>query len=182
MDDAALVDKVLAGEQDAFARLVERHQRWVTVVALRSTRRLEEADEMAQETFLRAYQALGSWRRDGAFRAWLGQILRNRLRDRARTAGPHPEPLDSAPEAGCDPEQERVLLDRELLASLRRAYDDMPAGRQREVVRMRFLEGKTLAEIAIALGLQVGTVKIHLFRGARRLKEQLADGRPEVMP
>ncbi len=182
MDDAALVDKVLAGEQDAFALLVERHQRWVTVVALRSTRRLEEAEEMAQETFLRAYQALASWRRDGPFRAWLGQILRNRLRDRARTAGPHPEPLDSAPEAGCDPEQERVLLDQELLASLRQAYDDMPSGRQREVVRMRFLEGKTLAEIAVALGLQVGTVKIHLFRGARRLKEQLADGRPEVMP
>jgi len=182
MDDAALVDKVLAGEQDAFTRLVERHQRWVTVVALRSTRRLEEADEMAQETFLRAYQALGSWRRDGAFRAWLGQILRNRLRDRARSKRPTPEPLDSAPEPAGDPEQERVLLDQELLAALRQAYDDLPAGRQREVVRMRFLEGKTLAEIAAALGLQVGTVKIHLFRGARRLKEQLADGEPEVMP
>ncbi len=182
MDDAALVDQVLAGKQDAFARLVERHQRWVTVVALRSTRRLEEADEMAQDTFLRAYQALSSWRREGAFRAWLGQILRNRLRDRARSSGPLPEPLESAPEPASDPQQERVLLDQELLEALRRAYDELPAGRQREVVRMRFIEGKTLAEIATALGLQVGTVKIHLFRGARRLKEQLTDGGPEVTP
>ncbi len=180
MDDATLVDRVLAGEQDAFSQLLERHQRWVTVTALRSTRRLEEADEIAQETFLRAYQALRTWRREGPFQAWLGQILRNRLRDRVRSLGPLPEPLETAPEPGTAPEQERKLLDQELLTALREAYDNMPAGRQRQVVRMRFLEGKTLAEIAKALGLQVGTVKIHLFRGARRLKEQLAEGRPEV--
>ena len=175
MDDATLVDKVLAGEQDAFARLVERHQRWVTVAALRSTRRLEEADEMAQETFLRAYQALASWRREAPFRSWLGQILRNRLRDRARAATPLAEPLEAAHDPGGEAEQERALLDRELLDALRRAYDELPAGRQREVIRMRFLEGKSLAEIAGALGLRLGTVKIHLFRGSRKLKEQLAE-------
>jgi RNA polymerase sigma-70 factor (ECF subfamily) len=182
MDDAKLVDRVLAGSQEDFARLVERHQRWVTVAALRSTRNLEEADDMAQDTFLRAYQSLATWRREAPFRAWLGQILRNRLRDRARTLGPLPEPLDAAPEPGSNPEQEQRLLDREMLAALRRAYDEMPPGRQRQVVRMRFLEGRTLAEIAAALGLQVGTVKIHLFRGARRLREQLSENEPEVTP
>ena len=182
MDDATLVDMVLAGEQDAFSQLLERHQRWVTVTALRSTRRLEEADEIAQETFLRAFQALRTWRREGPFQAWLGQILRNRLRDRVRSLEPLPEPLDAAPEPSSAPEQERSLLDQEMLSALRQAYEDMPAGRQREVVRMRFLEGKTLAEIASVLGLQVGTVKIHLFRGARRLKEELSEGRPEATP
>jgi RNA polymerase sigma-70 factor (ECF subfamily) len=182
MDDAKLVDRALTGDQGAFTRLVERHQRWVTVAALRSTRNLEEADDMAQDTFLRAYQSLATWRREAPFRAWLGQILRNRLRDRARSLGPLPEPLDAAPEPGSDPEQERQLLDRELLAALRQAYDDLPPGRQREVVRLRFLEGKTLAEIAAALGIQVGTVKIHLFRGARRLRERLGSGEPEVTP
>ena len=180
MDDLQLVDSVLAGDTEAFGQLLERHQRWVTVVALRSTGNLEDADEMAQDTFLRAYQGLASWRREAPFRAWLGQILRNRLRDHVRR-GPRPSaPLETAPEPRMDADQERRVLDEELLGSLRRAYQELPAGRQRQVVWMRFVEGRTLAEIANALGLQVGTVKIHLFRGTRKLRQGFAEGDPEV--
>ena len=72
------------------------------------------------------------------------------------------------------PAQERRLLDEEMLQALRRAYDEIPAGRQREVVRMRYIDGKSLEQIATALGLRVGTVKAHLFRGTTRLREMLA--------
>ena len=89
MSDAQLVDRVLAGEQEAFGDLVGRHQRWVTVVALRSTHNVAAADDLAQDTFLRAYRALSSWRREASFRTWLGRILQNRIRDWARSKEKH---------------------------------------------------------------------------------------------
>jgi RNA polymerase sigma-70 factor (ECF subfamily) len=170
MDDAQLVDRVLLGDREAFGGLVERHQRWITVVALRATGNLEEADDLAQETFLRAWRSLAGWRREAAFGTWLGHILRNLLRDRGRAASPATESLEAAADPAADAEQERRLLDREMLEALRRAYEAIPPGRQREVVRMRFLEGRRLDEIAAALGLQVGTVKAHLFRGTQKLR------------
>lgn len=174
MDDATLVDRVLSGDRNAFGDLVARHQRWITVVALRSLGSLEEADDAAQEVFLRAFRGLGSWRREASLRTWLGHILRNLLRDRRRAAGPPLEPLEATPDPGVPPEQERRMLDEEMLAALRDAYEAIPAGRQREVVRLRYLEGRPLEEIARQLGLRVGTVKAHLFRGTRRLESALA--------
>ena len=168
--DAELVDRVLSGDQDAFGELVGKHQRWVTVVALRSTGNLEEADDVAQDTFLRAYRALPGWRREASFATWLGQILRNRLRDRGRRGPVSEDPLDTASEPVAEPEQEQSLLDAEMLGALREAYEALPEGRQRQVIRLRFLEGKRLEEIATELGLRVGTVKAHLFRGTQRLK------------
>ena len=174
MDDAQRVDRVLAGDGEAFGGLVERHQRWITVVALRATGSLGEADDIAQEVFLRAYRGLPGWRREAGFHTWLGHILRNLLRDRGRSAVPAAEPLDAAPEPGVEADQEQRLLDRELLEALRQAYEAIPPGRQREVVRMRFLEGRRLDEIAASLGLRVGTVKAHLFRGTQKLRRMLA--------
>ena len=104
MDDAQLVDRVLAGDNEAFGDLVARHQRWITVVALRSTGNLEEADEIAQDVFLRAYRALGGWHREASLRTWLGHILRNRLRDRSRSDRPVLEPLEEAEDPAVEPE------------------------------------------------------------------------------
>ena len=175
MDDADLVDWVLAGEGEAFGLLVERHQRWITVVGLRATGSIQEADDLAQDTFLRAYRALPSWRREASFRTWLARIHRNRMRDRSRAAQ-QDVPLGSIDEPAADPTQERALLDAEMLDALRRAYDAIPAGRQREVIRMRFVEGRRLEEIARSLGLRVGTVKAHLFRGVGRLRMAVLGG------
>lgn len=170
-----MVDRVLAGDQAAFGEIVRRHQRWVTVLAYRSTGDLAEADDVAQDLFLRAYHGLAAWRHEASFRTWIGRILVNLLRDRARAAGPRDEPLELAAEIAEEPAQERRLLDDETLAALRRAYEAIPPGRQRQVVRMRFLEGRRLDEIAAALGLRVGTVKAHLFRGGRKLRAVLAE-------
>ena len=175
MDDAALVARVLAGDREAFSDLVRRHQRWVTVVAFRSTRDLSAADDVAQDAFLRAYQALGAWRGEASFRTWLAQIVQNLLRDRAADPDRREASLEAAAEPiAVEPGQEQALLDRETLAALRQAYAAIPPGRQREVVRMRFVEGKRLEEIAQALGLRVGTVKAHLFRGSQKLRALLA--------
>jgi RNA polymerase sigma-70 factor (ECF subfamily) len=175
MDDAAVVARVLAGDREAFSDLVRRHQRWVTVVAFRSTRDLGAADDVAQEAFLRAYQALAGWRGEASFRTWLAQIVRNLLRDRALEPERREEPLAAAAEAlAAEPGQEQALLDRETLDALRQAYAAIPPGRQREVVRMRFVEGRRLEEIAKVLGLRVGTVKAHLFRGSQKLRALLA--------
>ena len=176
MSDALVVEKVLAGDREAFGDLVERHQRWVTVVARRATRNLAVADQLAQDTVLRAFRALGTWRGEASFRTWLGRILKNRIRDWARSEKALMEPMDETNEVAIHPTQERVLLDEEMLQALRRAYEAIPAGRQREVVRMRYLEGKPLEEIATALDLRVGTVKAHLFRGTQKLHEMLAGG------
>ncbi len=94
MSDAQLVEKVLSGDREAFGALVERHQRWVTVVALRATGNLATADDMAQDTFLRAFRALPGWRREASFRTWIGRILQNRIRDWARSEKVTVEPVD----------------------------------------------------------------------------------------
>jgi len=180
MDDASLVARVLAGDREAFSDLVRRHQRWVTVVAYRSTRDLSLADDVAQDAFLRAYQALAGWRGEASFRTWLAQIVQNLLRDHAAGHGRREEPLEAAAEPlAVEPDQEQALLDSETLAALRQAYAAIPPGRQREVVRMRFVEGRRLDEIARALGLRVGTVKAHLFRGSQKLRALLAPASAE---
>ena len=174
--DEALVARARRGEQDAFAELVTRWQRPLFAKALRNSRNLEDADDLVQETFLRAWRELGRFRDDGAFGGWLLRIMANLLADRGRRRGretPGAEALAEAlPDPGPRPDDE--LARGELEDALRRALDAIPPGRRREVFRMRFVEGMAVNEIAEALGVHSGTVKVHVFRLVRDLKRRLA--------
>lgn len=187
--DASLVAGARAGDRDAFAALVARWQRPLFARALRNVRNLEDADDLVQETFLRAWQGLEGFRDDQRFGAWALRILVNLAIDRGRVAG---REVATGPgvaangEGGSDdgwslvpdtrPGPEDTLLAGELAGAVRGALAAIPPGRKREVFRMRFIEGRPIQDIADALGVHGGTVKVHLFRLARDLRRHIAGG------
>jgi len=176
----AAAQKITAEEFDA---LVRRHQRRVHRFLLMLLRDPEEADNLTQECFLRAYQSLSSFRGESSLETWLLRIAANLARDHGRNRkasfwkrllgygdeeedGPGPEVAS----AGASPEQ--VLLVRE---DVRAVWDvaNQLSQQQRAVFLLRFVEEMELSEIACALGLQVGSVKTHLFRAVQRVRSQL---------
>lgn len=175
MTDVALVAAARCGDQQAFAELVTRYQRPLMSRALRLTRQIEDADDLVQETFLRAWRSLGSFREDDRFGGWLFRILSNLAIDRGRhlrREAPITDPalLDVADQA-YGPEES--LLAEEIARAVDDALAKMPPGRQREIFELRFRQHLAVHEIAEQLGLHTGTVKVHLFRGTRQLRRAL---------
>lgn len=173
--DEQLVARARGGDRDAFAGLVARYQRALTARALASTRRIEDADDAVQEAFLRAWKGLSRFREEARFGPWVYRILDHLLADRGRRAGREVPGAEVLAETVADlsPLADEQLVAGEVAAALRNALDQLPPGRQREVFRMRYEEGLAVNEIAERLGLHSGTVKVHLFRGARELRRLL---------
>ena len=172
--DEALVARVVAtGDTAAFETLVRRHQSKVRNWLRQLTRDPARADDLAQETFIRAFARLSEFRGEAALSTWLGSIaisialngLRKvrRLRDREVA-------LDDVPPMGrMTPEAEPDLKVR-----LAQAIDGLPDG-YRVVFVMHDVEGYTHEEIATSLGVHPGTSKAQLFRARARLRDALAD-------
>jgi RNA polymerase sigma-70 factor (ECF subfamily) len=150
--------------------------------ALASTRNVQDADDLVQETFLRAWRRLPEFRDETRFGGWIFRILANLAADRGRKLGREVGGAEELAEATAA--HDRGPLDRILAAELgeavRRGLEELPPGRRREVFRMRFVEGLPLAEIANKLGVHTGTVKVHLFRVARELRQKLRDLEPQA--
>jgi RNA polymerase sigma-70 factor (ECF subfamily) len=176
-DDRHLVVRARSGDQSAFGELVTRYQRPLMAKALRSTRQLEDADDLVQETFLRAWRALSTFREDDRFGGWLFRILTNLLIDRGRVLG-REQPMGN--EVGVelsDPAQrpDEALLAAEITDAVQRALESLPPGRQRQIFELRFVQHLPVQAIAETLGVHSGTVKVHLFRGAKELRRVLAE-------
>lgn len=173
MDDA---DETLAlsarmGDRQAFAHLVRRHQERVFGFLLRMLGARDEAMDLTQDTFLKAWNALPGWRPEARFTTWLFQIARNAALDLLRR---HQRvefiSIDAAAsgEAGFEPRDaaplpEEQLADRQRIGLLERALGALPA-EQREILLLRELEDMSYAEIAATLGINEGTVKSRLAR------------------
>lgn len=167
--------RVLGGDGEAFRVLVEREGPAVVRACHRVLGDLHEAEDAAQEAFVTAYRAIGSWRQDGPFGAWLRRIairISVRRSQKRRTVAwldpSHPGAGDIP--GGPDPaivslRSERAAGVREALARLDEPY--------REVVALRFFGDLSLNEIADQTGRPLGTVKTHLHRGLLRLRASL---------
>lgn len=173
-DDADLVAASKTGDQDAFALLVQNHQRRVFNLVYRMLQNYEEASEVTQETFLAAWQGLSSFRGDAQFSTWLYRIayncslkqLEQRKRDRALQASMQEEQINRDDETSTQLElQDRRDIVREHLSQLPAKY--------RAVLILRHLQEKTYEEMAEILTLPIGTIKTHLFRARSLLKERL---------
>jgi RNA polymerase sigma-70 factor (ECF subfamily) len=186
--DEEAVDRVLAGDRDAFAVLVDRHGSRIHSAILRMVGNPETANDLAQETFMKAFSALASFRRGAAFSTWLYAIALNQVRTEYRrrksvkgqamlsldaAGGPGDDPDGRPPEpAGTGPgpadeasrKEEAVLLHR-ALSRLDEEY--------REAVVLRDLEGLSYEEIAEAVGVPPGTVRSRIHRGRAALREML---------
>lgn len=143
--------------------------------ALKSTRQLEDADDLVQETFLRAWTNLGTFRDETRFGGWLFRILGNLAADRGRRVGREVGGGEELAEASPAPTQspESRVITAEVARAIRTEIEAIPPGRKREVFLMRFVEGLPVADIAARLGVHTGTVKVHLFRLSRDLRQRL---------
>jgi RNA polymerase sigma-70 factor, ECF subfamily len=171
VDDRALVDAVLAGDRDAFRQVVELETGAVLRTCLRVLGRLHDAEDATQETFVTAFRSLGTYRGDGALRAWLLRIA-TRLAVRRASRRPADAQIDDLPEsrlaeAAADPARAALVAERD--ERLRRAVVGLP-DRYRETVALRFFADLSLQEIADATDRPVNTVKTHLRRGLELLR------------
>jgi RNA polymerase sigma-70 factor (ECF subfamily) len=182
--DCGLVRRARAGDQDAFGEIVRAYQRKVYGVALRMTRRHEVADDIAQETFIRAYRNLGRFELGRPLAPWLTKIATNlainhltgvaRREQSLYTEGQPegPQKTSSSGTTDCDPLS--VLESRDRMAALERAMDQL-SPEHRAVLILKVDEGMRYQEIAETLEISQGTVMSRLFRARQKLKELLAE-------
>ncbi|HET8653671.1 MAG TPA: RNA polymerase sigma factor [Gaiellaceae bacterium] len=180
LTEAELVERAKRGDQDAYGELVHAYQGIAFRTAYVLTGSAAEAEDAAQDAFVKAFYALGRFRPGAELRPWLLRIVANEARNRRRSAGRRTnlalraaaDPLSG----GAAPSPEANLLAGEQQARLLAAVDGLP-DEQRDVVACRYFLELTEEETAAALGLRKGTVKSRLSRGLERLRRELeADG------
>ncbi|HZN54199.1 MAG TPA: sigma-70 family RNA polymerase sigma factor [Candidatus Polarisedimenticolaceae bacterium] len=180
-DDAALerllLERARGGDRSAFDEIVVRHRLAIYGTARRILGTHEEADEAAQETFVRAWRALGGFRGESRIRTWLVRIALNVARTivAARPSGTVPlETVDQATQPS-DAADAR-LVRTQAAARVRRAVATLPP-RQREVVALKVFSEMTYEDVADAMGLTVGAVKAHLHQAVANLRRRMGEER-----
>lgn len=168
-----------AGDERAFEMIVAHYQRSVFGLAYRLSGDATQAEDLAQEVFLRLWRKLGQFRTSEPLRPWLMRLARNSCinalkRKRVPTVSVHAEDDGRSREPAADaPTAPEVAERRELAACLEEAIARLPDD-YRLVVTLRHVEGLAYGEIAASLGWPLGTVKVRLFRARERLREMLA--------
>ena len=170
--DGAEARRVLAGDIEAFSGIVERWQRPLVNLAYRFCRNQAQAEDMAQEAFIRAFRHLDQWRGDAAFSTWLFSLALNVFRTSLRRTPQHEEPsadLATVPAPG-SPAQD--VADRRAAETVRRAVLTLPRQYREALILFYFME-RSLNEAAQCLGVPEGTLKARLHRGRALLKAKL---------
>ncbi len=166
--DEQLVLRFQGGDEAAFDAIVLRHRKRIYRVAFRLMGSHPDADDLSQETFLRAYRGLGRYRGEALLSTWLTRIAVN-LALNVRRARPPSVPLEDA--AGR--EVDGSAVEASLRGQIRRAVGTLPP-RQRQVLMLRVYEGLKFIEIARSAGMSIGTAKATFFQAVRGLRHRLA--------
>ncbi len=172
-EDRADVQRTLAGDVEAFEGIVRRWQGPLVNLAYRFCRDPGQAEEMAQEAFLRAYRFLDRWRGEAAFSTWLFAVATNVYRSELRRRRAVELPLENQPEPRdlADPEAEAAA--HETAEAVRRAVGRLP-GRYRDALILYYFLDLDVAVAARCLGVPAGTLKARLHRGRKRLERRLS--------
>ena len=184
-DAAAVLARAREGDCDAFRALVERHSHAAFRVAFRLTGNEQDAEDIVQESFLKAYRQLGRFESRSNFGTWLHRIVVNCSMDLLRARQARREPgqvedseavMDRLPAAEPGPEHmaRGEEIRRRVEASLR-----VLSPLERAAFTLRHYEGRSIEEISSALGLRTGAAKHSVFRAVRKLREALAPLRSE---
>jgi RNA polymerase sigma-70 factor (ECF subfamily) len=172
-----------AGEaRELYGDVVARHQRRAWRLACYYLRDTAEADEAVQDAFVKAFSHLPTYDPARSFEVWLTRILVNSCLDRVKArkrrlrwviglgdAGPGFEPPATPPSRDAQASQETVVLRRERARALLTAVRQLP-NRQRTVIMLSHFDGRSTREVSEMTGLSESTVRVHLFRGLRRLR------------
>ena len=173
LDDTALVAACLEGHREAFDVIVARHRRAVYQVCYRFAGNHEDASDLAQEAFLRAWRGLKNFKGQAALSTWLYRIAVNACLNRVSTRKPEPEPLAAHQFVDTHAEEPGAGLIRgERAAAVRRAIAELPE-KQRATLILRAYHELSHQEIAEILGSSVGAVKANFFHALANLKKIL---------
>ena len=185
-EEARIVRNVLDGDVDEFERLVNEYQRNVYNLALRMVGNPEDASDMSQEAFIKAYSSLADFRGDSKFSVWLYRIVSNvcldflRKRNRRQVVSLTVEDEDDGDvelDIADEESSPELLLERKLTReAVRRGLDSLPHD-MREILLLREIQGLSYDEIAQVLQIEAGTIKSRIFRARKKLCAFLeADG------
>jgi RNA polymerase sigma-70 factor (ECF subfamily) len=187
-EDAEFIERLRAGDEDAFDRLVNEHSGGIYSMLLRLTENAEDAGDLTQETFMNAFRSIGKFRGESSIRTWLYRIAINRSRNRFRwwksrrrsktisidsVRSEEDRPLHETL-AGDTPDPEAKAISSERMYRLRETLLTLP-DIFREAVILRDIEGLTYEEIAEVLDISIGTVKSRIARGRGELARKLED-------
>ncbi len=185
--ESEILGRVRAGEPEAFEYFVRTYQRKVFRLVYTLLRNAAEADALTQDVFVKAWRAVPDFKGEAAFETWLNRIAVNAVRDSVRRRKPvvsfadlaaaeevdgNELPRAAEPTDGTSPE--RDAFSRQIRRRIGQALEAL-SPRQRSVFVMKHYEDRSIAEIGAATGLDDGTVKSHLFRAARKLRQKLED-------
>ncbi len=191
LEDARLVGEVLEGNNSAFDELVRKYERQALAVSYRLLNQSNDAREVVQDAFLRAYRALDTLENPQVFGSWLLRIVSNLSlnyrRSRARRPTVSLDDRGNGGEAGenqgdslsdvltgSDPMPEQAMMTGELKQRIQQALDELPE-KQRTALTLFALEKMPQKEVAEILGCSVEAVKWHVFSARKKLKEKLSD-------
>jgi RNA polymerase sigma-70 factor (ECF subfamily) len=184
--DALLVDRVKRGDQKAFEMLVVKYQRRIERLISRMVRDDGLVQDIAQETFIRAYRAIPQFRGDSAFYTWLYRIAVNTAKKALVELKRDPVILESAmagPDDGEEPSRgeqtlsdgetpDAVLASKEIAATVNAAIDDLSEDLRQAIV-LREIEGLSYEEIADVMNCPIGTVRSRIFRAREAIATRL---------
>ena len=179
--DLAAVARVRAGDSDGFKTLVDRHGRSVFRLAYRMTGNEADAEDVVQETFMRAYRQLANYESRSSFSTWLYRIAANYsldlIRSKRRTVEQQPAVDEEGSDAfekvrSNDPSQERLLLSAEVKRRFEAALGELSV-QERTAFEMRHFEGMSIEQIGAVLELGDSATKNSIFRAVRKLRGAL---------
>lgn len=184
LEDDVLVKKAIGGDENAYAKLVDKYERALYFHILKMIKDREQVEDLVQETFVKAFDNLNTYSTNYAFSTWLYRIATNHTIDYLRKKKLKTLSIDE-PMRTKDGEMEMQLpdesakTDRNIIRKqrqkiVRNAIDDLPE-KYRKVIELRHMEEKSYQEIADVLDLPLGTVKAHIFRARELLYKALKD-------
>src|SRR6202163_2847619 len=179
--DGGAVERAQSGDSEAFRALVERHSRSVFRLAFRMTGNEQDAEDVVQESFLRAYRRLGRFESRANFSTWLYRIAANCSVDLMRskqarhdqTRADSLDEIDAVPPPAQGPGPERLAQSAEIGARVAAAMSGL-SPLERAAFTLRHHEGRSIDEISRTLGLRTSATKHSVFRAVRKLRTALA--------
>jgi RNA polymerase sigma-70 factor, ECF subfamily len=180
--DQALVERVQNGDKRAFDLLVRKYQHKIVSVVTRYVSDWSEAQDVAQEAFIRAYRAIGAFRGDSAFYTWVYKIAINTAKNHLVSRGRRPPigditiddavQLEGASQLRDRATPERELLRQEIEQTVSTTVEELPE-ELRTAITLREVDGLSYEEIAEAMNCPIGTVRSRIFRAREAIDEKL---------
>jgi len=168
--DEEIIEKVLSGNVNAFEIIVKKYEKMIYNLTMTKTRNRETAQDISQKCFLRVYKMLGNYKTESAFSTWIYGICQNLISDFYKKN----KTIQTVCLSVLNPSEEIIRADK--TAQIREIIYSLP-GDLKDIIVLRDLKNLSYAQIAEMLDLEIDTVKSHLNRARKKLKNYILDGR-----